>query len=140
MEEQGIITKIRKDKAIVKIDKKDECSKCGMCLFPANASSIELECYNKASASVGDTVIISRQVDGKLLGALLVFLVPLILIGVAVLLSYLVIKNELFTLVIGIPLVILWYVALSFIDKKIKTKKNFTPVVVQIINSNSENK
>lgn len=136
MQETGVVTAIKGEKATVKIDKKDECSKCGMCLFPQNSSSIEFEADNKIGAKVGDTVTFIREADGKLLGALLVFLVPLILIGVSALLTYLVIKVEIYMLVISLPAVVIWFFILSLIDKKLKKTSNFRSVIISVDKEN----
>ncbi len=133
MRELGEVTKVKNGVATVKVDKKDECSKCGMCLFPKGASSVDFEAENSLQASVGDTVIIETQKEGKLLGATLAFLVPLILIGVSIMLNYLVIFNELITLGIAVGLIVIWYVALAFIDKKIKKTVGFSAKVTQIV-------
>ncbi len=138
MREQGVVIKIKDNKATVKVDKKDECSKCGMCLFPKGASSIEFEAENKISAVEGDLVEIETFKDGKLLGAVLAFLVPLLLIGVALLLNYLVIFNELITLGIALGLIAIWFVILSFIDKKLKRTVGFSTKIVQILQTNKE--
>ena len=92
MKEVGIVSKIQKDIVTVKVDKKDECSKCGMCLFPQGVNAITFNANNKVGAKLGDTVVIERYADGGLLSALLVFLVPLILIGVSVFLGLCIIK------------------------------------------------
>ena len=136
MKEIGVITKIQKGKAIVSVDKKDECSKCGMCLFPKGASSIEFEAENTCFAEVGDTVEIERQKEPKLIGASLVFLVPLLLIGLALLLNYLVIFNELITLGIAIGSIAVWYVVLAFIDKRLKNNAGFMASIVKIVAKN----
>ncbi len=133
MKEIGVITKIKNDKATVKVDKKDECSKCGMCLFPKGASSVDFEAINEISAEVGDTVIIETQKEGKLLGACLAFLVPLLIIGLALLLNYLVFYNELITLGVAVLGIALWYVLLAVIDKKIKNSVGFTARVTTIV-------
>ena len=80
MKEKGVVTALNGKFAVVKVDKRDECSKCGMCLFPKNASSVDFNAKNGVFAKVGDEVIIETQKDGKLAGALLAFLVPLLLI------------------------------------------------------------
>ena len=134
MIEQGIVTKTEKNTAVVKVEKRDECSKCGMCLFPKGASSIDFNVVNKVGASEGDTVIIDTQNDGKLLGAILVFLVPLLLIGVSALIGFLVIQWELSVLILSVVLIALWFVILSIIEKKLKKTAGFTPVIIQIIN------
>lgn len=133
MKEQGTVTKVFGKKATVKVDKKDECSKCGMCLFPKNASSIEFNADNEMQAEVGDTVVIETESDGKLLGAMLVFLVPLILIGLSACISYFVIKSEIWTLFLSLILIVLWFVALAFIDKKLKKTKNFRHKITEIV-------
>ena len=134
MQEQGLVVKIEGNTATVRVDKKDECGKCGMCLFPKNASHIDFEAQNDLGVAEGDTVIIQTQKEGKLLGVLLAFLVPLILVGAGVLLGLLVFGNELVALGISVVLVIVWYVVLSFIDKKLKKSMGFKPTIIQKIN------
>ncbi len=140
MRELGVVVKTQNNKATVKVDKKDECSKCGMCLFPKGASSVDFEADNALSAAQGDTVIIETVKEGKLLGATLAFLVPLILVGLSLLLNYLVIFNELITLGIAFGLIAVWYVILAFIDKKLKKTVNFSAKIVEIVNQINQDK
>ena len=58
MIETGSVIKLKDKIATVKVDKKDECSKCGMCLFPKNASHVEFETLNQVGAKEGDTVTV----------------------------------------------------------------------------------
>ncbi len=137
MREQGKVVKVNGKRATVKVDKKDECSKCGMCLFPKGASSIEFDAENSLGALEKDLVIIESQKEGRLLGAILAFLIPLILIGVALLLNYLVLFNELITLGMAIGLIALWYVALAFIDKRLKKTVNYSTRIIKIISADN---
>ena len=137
MKEVGIVSKIQKDIATVKVDKKDECSKCGMCLFPQGVNAITFNANNKVGAKLGDTVVIERCADGGLLSALLVFLVPLILIGVSVFLGLCIIKWQLSVLILSLSLIILWYIILSKIDKILKRKWGYKTVVVEILRSDN---
>ena len=134
MQEQGVVVKVEGNQATVRVDKKDECSKCGMCLFPQNASHIDFQAQNDLGVVEGDTVIIQTQKEGKMLGVLLAFLVPLILVCVGVLIGLLVLKNELLALAISVALVVVWYVVLSFIDKKLKKSMGFKPTIIQKLN------
>ena len=61
MQESAIVKKVAGQTATLVIDKKDECSKCGMCLFPKGANAIEFEAENSVNAKVGDTVLIERS-------------------------------------------------------------------------------
>lgn len=135
MQEIGKVSKIEGKYAIVKVQKKDECSKCGMCLFPKNASEIEFRAKNTLSAKENDDVLINTSNErGKLVGMLLVFLVPLLLIGLAVLIEKLFIKNEIFILPISIGLIVVWFFMLSFIDKKIAKNDKYVCEIIKIIN------
>ena len=135
MQEIGKVSKTEGKYAIVKVQKKDECSKCGMCLFPKNASEIEFRAKNTLSAKEGDDVLINTSNErGKLVGMLLVFLVPLLLIGLAVLIEKLFIKNEIFILPISIGLIVVWFFILSFIDKKIAKNDKYVCEIIEILN------
>ena len=137
MKEVGIVSKIQKDIATVEVDKKDECSKCGMCLFPQGVNAITFNANNKVGAKIGDTVVIERYADGGFLSAVLVFLVPLILIGLSVFLGLCIIKWQLSVLILSLSLIILWYIILSKIDKILKRKWGYKTVVVEILRSNN---
>lgn len=135
MQEIGKVSKTEGKYAIVKVQKKDECSKCGMCLFPKNASEIEFRAKNTLLAKEGDDVLINTSNErGKLVGILLVFLVPLLLIGLAVLIEKLFIKNEIFILPISIGLIVVWFFMLSFIDKKIAKNDKYVCEIIEILN------
>lgn len=135
MQEIGKVSKTEGKYAIVKVQKKDECSKCGMCLFPKNASEIEFRAKNTLSAKEGDDVLINTSNErGKIVGILLVFLVPLLLIGLAVLIEKLFIKNEIFILPISIGLIVVWFFMLSFIDKKIAKNDKYVCEIIEILN------
>ncbi len=135
MQEIGKVSKTEGKYAIVKVQKKDECSKCGMCLFPKNASEIEFRAKNTLLAKEGDDVLINTSNErGKLVGMLLVFLVPLLLIGLAVLIEKLFIKNEIFILPISIVLIVVWFFMLSFIDKKIAKNDKYVCEIIEILN------
>ena len=139
MTEQGVVTAIDGKIATVEVDKKDQCSKCGMCLFPQNANSVDFQVVNTEDAKVGDTVIFETSHDGKFLGAILVFLIPLILIGVAALINHFFINIEIWVLILSVIFIVLWYTILAVIDKKLKNSLNFSPTVVRIIRKGEQN-
>ena len=133
MTETGIVTAVKGDTAKVKIDKKDECSKCGMCLFPKNASSITVDAKNTLGAVVSDTVIVENSSEPKLIASILVFVIPLLLVGVSVLINYLWIKSEIWILILGVLFIVLWYTILAVIDKKFVKLKKFSAKIIEII-------
>ncbi len=133
MNEIATVRSVKGEYATLTIAKKDECSKCGMCLFPKGANAMEIQAKNSACGNEGDTVMIEIKESGKLLGILLVFVIPLLLIGLSFMLHYLIINNELITLCVGIVAIVLWYVVLFFIDKKLKTTKKFGAEIISVI-------
>ncbi len=133
MIENGVVVRTHNQQANVKIDKKAECSSCGMCLFPKNADSVEISALNKVDAKVGDTVMIERKEGAKLLGAVLAFLIPLILIGLAVAITYLFLKNEIWIALLSVIFIVLWYTILAIIDKRLKNSVQFRAEIISII-------
>ena len=132
MQETGLVTEIKNNFATVRIDKKDECSKCGMCLFPKGAGYTEVSATNGVGAKQGDSVIIEMHESGKLLGAILVFLIPLLLIGVSAVIGLVIIKWELSVLILSLALIIMWYAVLAIVDKKLGKKSRFAHKIVRI--------
>lgn len=136
MKEVAKVIKTDKDLAVVYVEKKDECSKCGMCLFPANAKGLEINAKNPINAKTDDTVLIEMGEKGKLLGVFLAFIVPLLLIGLSFVINAFTLKNEIFTLILAVGLVIVWYFILPFFDRKIKNKDNYCAEIISVINNN----
>jgi positive regulator of sigma E activity len=133
MEEIGIVTQVESDKATVKVSKKPECSKCGLCGMKKNATSIEFVAKtNEFEVNLGDSVLINIEKDFKGTGYILAFLVPLILIGVGLFIGYL-LKSELYSLLIAVGLVLIWVPILAVIDKKLSLISGSTCVIKKVL-------
>lgn len=132
MTESGKVVKTEGKYATVRIDKKDECGKCGMCLFAANASYTEMRARNDAGAALGDEVAIATAESGKTLSAVLVFLVPLLLIVLAAAIGLFVIGKEIWILLLSLIFIISWYTILGLFDKKLRKNDKFCARIVRI--------
>ena len=132
MREIGVVTEIKGKTAVVSVDKKDECSRCGLCLFKEGTDKAEFFVKSEAGVSVGDTVEIERSEKGKFTGAVLAFLVPLLFIGLAVAINYLFIKSEIWILILSVLFIALWYVILAFLDKWFKESAVFTARIISV--------
>ena len=139
MQEIAKVESTKNQTATLILDKKDECSKCGMCLFPKGAQVIKIEAQNGLGAKEGDTVIIERTEAGKLTAFTLVFLVPLLLILLSSLIATLVIEKELWILWLSLISCVAWYMVLPFIDKAIGGKLKAQTKVIKILNESKEN-
>lgn len=139
MTERGVVTKVTKNFAVVSVDKKPECEGCGLCLFKNGASKTEFFATNALGAKEGDAVAVARSERGKFYGVLLAFLVPLILIGLAVLINYLFIQSEIWIPLLSVAFIALWFAVLSLLDKKLKNIGAFRSEIVEIIASAGDN-
>lgn len=137
MTERGVVTEIRGNTAVVSVEKREQCKACGMCLFKDNGKA-QFYADNTVGAKVGDTVLIENRESGKLLGAILVFLIPLVILGAAVLAVRLFAIDDLFIPIIGIGAIAVYYAFLAFMDKKFRKIKAFTSTVAKIVNSATE--
>jgi positive regulator of sigma E activity len=138
MKELGFVIKTEKGRATVKVDKKDECSRCGLCLFPKNATSVEFSVNNGVGAKEGDTVMIETKENSKLLRTLRAFLVPLILTAIAAVITLTIIKEETYMLIISAVSIAIWYAILPSIDKRLKKSNAFAPDIIQIIENKKD--
>lgn len=132
MREIGVVTEIKGKTAVVSVDKKAECDGCGLCLFKDGVNKATFYATIENNVQVGDTVEIERSDSGKFSGVLLAFLVPLVLIGLAVALNYLFIKKEIWILILSALFIAVWYVILAGIDKRLKGKNAFNSRIVSI--------
>lgn len=135
MREIGTVKEINGDRAVVSVDKKDECERCGLCLFKNGEASAEFFVKTDALVKVGDKVEIERSENGKFLGATLAFSVPLLLIGLAVLIDYLFIKKEIFILVLSVLFIAVWYGILAAADKAFKKSGAFSAKIISVLSA-----
>lgn len=132
MTETGVVTEVKNGYAKVRVEKKEECAKCGMCLFKDNVSYTEFSARDKIGASVGDTVEAEIGGSGRLLSCILVFLVPLILVACAALIGEFLINSEIWIAILSVVSVVLWYTILAAIDKKFGRSEKFCPKILRI--------
>ncbi|PWM73799.1 MAG: hypothetical protein DBX59_04255 [Bacillota bacterium] len=133
MTECGQVVKTEKNHAVVRVARREECSKCGMCGMKKDAAHVDFKAANELKAEVGDTVVVDTEKNVTLLSSLLVFLVPLILLAAAIGVCYALNMEELFILLICVATLALWFTALALIDKRLSRIRGFCPTIVKII-------
>lgn len=140
MIETGRVKIVEGDVAVVTVDKKTECSKCGMCAFPKNANQIDIRAKNTVGAKKDQTVVIETSGDGKLTGVFLAFLVPLILIAVASVIGLMIIESEIWFFLLSLIFIALWYTILAILDKRLIFLDRFCARVVEIKEEHNDNR
>lgn len=137
MKEVGQVVKAEKNLAAVKIDRRSECEKCGMCGMKKNAAYVEVNASNPLGAKVGDNVVIETGGGAKTVAVILTFLLPLALLAAAIVIGYYFIKNELYILLLCLGTLVAWYTILWILDKKFAKMRGFCPVIIEILGGNT---
>ncbi len=135
MIEIGTVKKIDGDEYIVTVNRRPECSKCGLCGMKDNVTKIDFRAIKTSKeqmVDVGDTVRIENGTDIRLMSYFLVFFVPLLLVALGILLGY-AIKIEWLGVIISIGLVAIYYAVLSIFDKKIKNGKKSVYKITEVL-------
>lgn len=133
MVEQGEVIEINKKNAIVSFERKTACDKCGMCAFNKNDMKVKLTLRNNLNAKVGDIVEVSMGDRFVLISAVIVYIIPLILVGAGIGIGIGCNLSELIQIVLAFTGFVLGFVISALIDKKLKKKTNFSPRITKII-------
>lgn len=135
MKETGIVT-FKGDKTLtVKVKRRAECSKCGLCGMKENATDIDFVAtygsFDKDDIATGDCVTVESNKDIRLLSYLLLFIVPIILIGASIAIGY-AFLTELWSVLIALISVTGWYFLVWAIDKAFNFAKKAGYVVTSV--------
>lgn len=126
--EQGIVIKSEEGVADIEILSNEHCEECSAKLFckPREDSSRILQVTNLAKLSKGDKVSISIQGKSLLLASFNLYLYPLLILVFSILIGSKLFSStnqpELYSLTIGILLVVLYYLTFIKISKKLSPK------------------
>ncbi|HHY90583.1 MAG TPA: SoxR reducing system RseC family protein [Clostridiales bacterium] len=141
MNHVGQVLQLYEDnRAKVLIRRHTACSECGACKHGKQDMNMEIIAVNNANAKIGDVVEISMQTHNVLTAALLVYGIPLLMLIIGVVAGYAILqkmgftaKLELYSVLIGLVLLILTYIALKIYENVLKKDARYTPVISRII-------
>lgn len=126
MTEKGIVAKVVGSKATVRFDRRSACDKCHMCAVTKDGMKVEVVVDNKLGASVGDVVEVEMGEKYVLTSAVIVYVIPLVLIGVGIGVGTLL--NELAEALFALGGLVVGFVIAFLLDKfVIRKKKGFSP-------------
>ncbi len=135
MTEYGKVIGTEQNYAVVRVARREECAKCGMCGMKKNAANVDFKATNDIGAKEGDSVVISAEKNTVLLSSLLVFLAPLLLLAAEIGICYALNAEEVFILLLCVGTLALWFIILALVDKRISKIRGFCPTIVKIIKS-----
>lgn len=131
MTERGVVSKIKGNKATVQFDRHSACDKCHMCAVTKDTMKVEVVIENTLGANVGDFVEVEMGERYVLTAAAVVYVIPLVLIGVGIGLGTLL--NELAQVLLGLVGLIVGFVVAILLDRLvIRKKKGFCPTMKSI--------
>ena len=102
-----------------------------MCLKPKDEMYVELLVKNTLGAKVGDKVSVSMGKQIVLISSIIVYLLPVVLVAAALFFTRS--MKEILSFGISMGILIINYVIIAFIDKWIKSNKNYIPKMVAIL-------
>lgn len=136
MTETGKVHKLtRGGFAVVRFDRKSACENCNMCFKPKEENYVELRVKNTLQAKVGDSVRIAMGERAVLAASFVVYMIPLAVMAVALGASYQFV-GDLYAVLIGVGALLLGFVPVALIDRKLRYKKGYLPLMMGIITDN----
>lgn len=134
--ENGVVLKADKNTAVVKLEKKSECSTCGRCSFGRGKNYVKLRAKNLVGAKAGNEVVLQIQKDNRLSAAFYVYIVPLVFAAAGLLIGYFT-GTEIFMFALCLVMLVFGYIIVMLIDKSLSQKKGYAPEIVEIKNEES---
>ena len=126
---KGIVDRIEKHRVLVKITQKTACSDChakSACLSSDSKEKIIEVSDNSGQFALNEEVVVSAQSSMGLFAVALAFVVPLILVAVTIFTATKISINEATSGVIGLLILIPYYLTLYFFRNKLKDCFVFT--------------
>lgn len=134
MLETGRVTDVKGKIAFVSMQPEGGCAGCNRC-FKRDGGN-ELMTENPVGAVPGDVVEVQLSARSRLVAMIVVFLIPLAALGLGLWIGSF--WGELWMFLTGVICLVLSYTIVWAIDKLLKKKRNFMPVIIKIKEKNNE--
>ena len=133
--EQGLVIEVIDDVAKIKVGRHSDCSNCGAC--PGN-NSVIISANNKVGAKVGQRVVFEVKEVNVLIGAFVVFILPLIAAFIGVLLGrfigkYIGFNINVFQIIGGIIAFLLSMIFVKLFDRSATGSEKSQPTIIRIL-------
>ncbi|SHH51030.1 positive regulator of sigma(E), RseC/MucC [Clostridium collagenovorans DSM 3089] len=126
MKESGRVKAIKGNQAMVAFIKKSGCGgNCGSCGGGCPKDTLILEIENTQDAKVGDEVTV--ELSNKHFSKMLVwaYVIPGLMLFLGLIGTYIISKNELIALIVGVTLMVLSYVIIGKFNNKDEKEYDF---------------
>lgn len=130
MIEKGVIVKIKGDKATVQFDRKSACDKCHMCAVTKDSMKVQVVVKNTLNLNVGDYAAVEVGKRFVLTAAFIVYIIPLVLVGIGIGIGSVI--SEMWQAILALIGLVGGFVISVVLDRVLRKKKGFVPVMVDI--------
>ena len=130
MIEKGVIVKIKGDKATVQFDRKSACDKCHMCAVTKDSMKVQVVVKNTLNLNVGDYAAVEMGKRFVLTAAFIVYIIPLVLVGIGIGIGSVI--SEMWQAILALIGLVGGFVISVVLDRVLRKKKGFVPVMVDI--------
>lgn len=131
MTERGVVTKVKGGKATVEFDRKSACDSCHMCAVTKDGMKVKIVIDNDLDARVGDVVNVGMGERFVLTAAFIVYIIPLVLVGVGVGIGSLL--SELAQALLAVGGLVVGFAIAFLLDRfVIRKRKGFAPRMTEI--------
>lgn len=133
MRETGIIIKTNERTATVRINKAQSCSHCNAGCMEREGSMIA-EAENPIGANLGDTVSLEINSKTALTATFIVFGLPLLMMFIGVFIADFIKKDQLFSIITGVVMLLLTLIPVKAYDKYLKKIGKCSIIIIEILN------
>ena len=132
-EEQGLVLSVTGNTAKIKVGRHEDCSGCGGC---PSAQNVIIEAVNEIGAKPGERVQFAVREENALLGAFVVFMLPLLMAGIGGFIGY---QPNFFGggdtgMIRGATLFfLLSLVAVKLFDRRLRHAQQLKPLITKIL-------
>lgn len=127
--EEGVVIAVDGDKARVRVDRSDACSRCRVCV-PMGDGTMVIGAKNAIGAGVGERVGVEIDDSRRLRAAFMVFILPLAGLFAGCLAGLALSGSEKIGCLLGVGMFVLVFMALRWYDGKIGTLDRSWPRIV----------
>jgi len=133
MNVEGIVIDIKDNTAVVELKGFDVCKVCEFYKFcNMGRGERRIICLNKIGAKIGDTVELSTSDKNIFIASIFNFLFPIILLITGILSTIKIFESEIIGIIIGMTLVVIYFLVFKYIDRKIIKSGKIIPKIVSI--------
>lgn len=137
MTERGVVSKVKGKKATVEFERRSACDQCHMCAVTKDKMTVHVVLENTLDAKVGDFVEVEMGEQFVITAALIVYVIPLILIGIGIGVGTLI--SELAQILMAVGGLVLGFIIAFILEKAVIRKKSgFRPTMKAICPSTVE--